>query len=460
MESIPCSAVLEPLGLEQYTEALTLNLSSGGKGLSVRKLRSLQIKHLSHMSVTNFADQRAIVARVKELLAENESIGKSKSDLSDATGAKELPLPDTLNSRVGVGEEAKKTRSQRRSKDKGSFEKGRRPSFDYQKNFDKIKSMRGEMDSDKKAAKVEEIRRKSFDPEKKTEKNELLKEVENNVAEDERDEARMQPKKRKSLTGNTQIGFKFNASNAETDKRAALKDKAMQYGNSAQRTAKADDGLHRIGQKVMKTFKDEVSCQRSSLIFFDSLKGDMFFYADEKIFRFDINKGIAGYVAMTGEMVNVPDAYADERFNSSVDQQTGFKTKTILCAPIRSRSGDGVVAVIQMLNKKGDECFTELDEEVIRNCAFRVSEALDLQFQTLVSAQIDMERMSLDGLKNSKETTLAVDLEKAEPKGDELPLQEEKRVIALNTDTDPFAEERRKRVKEYGAEVREAKVGM
>ena len=63
--------------------------------------------------------------------------------------------------------------------------------------------------------------------------------------------------------------------------------------------------------------------------------------------------------------MNVSDPYSHENFNPSLDKQTGFKTKSILCAPIRSRSGDGVVAVIQMLNKIGDGgVFTIFDEEV------------------------------------------------------------------------------------------------
>ena len=100
-------------------------------------------------------------------------------------------------------------------------------------------------------------------------------------------------------------------------------------------------------------------------MFFDSLKDEMFFYVGETRYRFDKESGIAGHVAKTGDILNVPDAYSHESFNSNLDKQTGFKTKSILCAPIRSRSGDGVVAVIQMLNKvdKGG-VFTTFDEEV------------------------------------------------------------------------------------------------
>ena len=47
-----------------------------------------------------------------------------------------------------------------------------------------------------------------------------------------------------------------------------------------------------------------------------------------------MDKGVAGHVASTGEVLNILDAYADPRFNRAVDLQTGYKTNTILCMPI------------------------------------------------------------------------------------------------------------------------------
>ncbi len=69
--------------------------------------------------------------------------------------------------------------------------------------------------------------------------------------------------------------------------------------------------------------------------------------------RIPINTGIAGRVAMTGETLNVPDAYQEPAFNPEVDKQTGYRTRSILCAPIKDRMGQ-VFAVAQLLNKGGD----------------------------------------------------------------------------------------------------------
>lgn len=79
--------------------------------------------------------------------------------------------------------------------------------------------------------------------------------------------------------------------------------------------------------------------------------------------RFASNLGLAGHVASTGETVNIKDAYTDKRFNKEIDMQTGYKTKTILCMPIRNLSHQ-IVGVFQVLNKKGGE-FTQKDEDLL-----------------------------------------------------------------------------------------------
>jgi HD-GYP domain-containing protein (c-di-GMP phosphodiesterase class II) len=83
-----------------------------------------------------------------------------------------------------------------------------------------------------------------------------------------------------------------------------------------------------------------------------------------KEIRFPIGKGIAGAVAQTAELINIPDAYADERFNPAFDKQTGYHTKAILCAPMRSLDGE-VVGVLQALNKLDGSSFSAEDEELI-----------------------------------------------------------------------------------------------
>lgn len=73
--------------------------------------------------------------------------------------------------------------------------------------------------------------------------------------------------------------------------------------------------------------------------------------------------GIAGHVAESGEPVNIADAYQDDRFNRDVDLKTGYRTKALLCMPIKDSAGD-VIGVAQVINKLNCERFTENDEKI------------------------------------------------------------------------------------------------
>lgn len=73
--------------------------------------------------------------------------------------------------------------------------------------------------------------------------------------------------------------------------------------------------------------------------------------------------GIAGYVADSGEPVNIPDAYADARFNDAIDSRTGYRTQALLCMPIKDSAGE-VLGVAQVINKLNGDRFTDTDEKV------------------------------------------------------------------------------------------------
>jgi adenylate cyclase len=70
----------------------------------------------------------------------------------------------------------------------------------------------------------------------------------------------------------------------------------------------------------------------------------------EREVRMPNTVGIAGHVFTTGSPVTVDDAYADERFNRTVDEMTGYTTKTVLCVPIVTLQGERV-GIAQLLNK-------------------------------------------------------------------------------------------------------------
>src|SRR5207248_2957971 len=79
--------------------------------------------------------------------------------------------------------------------------------------------------------------------------------------------------------------------------------------------------------------------------------------------RFPLGVGIAGTVAKTGEIINIKDAYSDDRFNRAFDVSTGYRTQTVLCVPMRDTNGE-ITGVIQALNAK-DGAFDSEDEELL-----------------------------------------------------------------------------------------------
>ena len=79
--------------------------------------------------------------------------------------------------------------------------------------------------------------------------------------------------------------------------------------------------------------------------------------------RLKVGEGIAGWVASSGETVNIPDAYIDRRFQPAVDLRSGYRTRSILCAPMRNSLGS-IIGVAQVLNKNGGP-FTAADEELL-----------------------------------------------------------------------------------------------
>lgn len=77
--------------------------------------------------------------------------------------------------------------------------------------------------------------------------------------------------------------------------------------------------------------------------------------------RVEKGQGIAGWVFEHGKSLLIPDAYADDRFFRGADKATGFRTRSILCAPLAWNGA--IIGVLQVLNPVGKEAFEPLDLE-------------------------------------------------------------------------------------------------
>jgi signal transduction histidine kinase len=137
--------------------------------------------------------------------------------------------------------------------------------------------------------------------------------------------------------------------------------------------------------------------------------------------RLDVGEGVAGWVAQTREIVNIPEAYADQRFQPAWDLKSGYRTRSILSVPMIGALG-GLVGVLQVLNKQ-DGPFTTADEELMSALASQAAIAIEnarlyhslvTQNQQLLDARRDLERRQreLNALYEvEKELSAALDLD-------------------------------------------------
>jgi signal transduction histidine kinase/putative methionine-R-sulfoxide reductase with GAF domain len=137
--------------------------------------------------------------------------------------------------------------------------------------------------------------------------------------------------------------------------------------------------------------------------------------------QLEVGEGIAGWVAQTREIVNIPDAYADQRFQPAFDVKSGYRTRSILSVPMLGAMGR-LVGVVQVLNKE-DGPFTQADEELALALSAQAAIAIEnarlyhsvvAQNQELSRARRDLERRTreLNALYEvEKELSAALDLD-------------------------------------------------
>lgn len=121
------------------------------------------------------------------------------------------------------------------------------------------------------------------------------------------------------------------------------------------RKMSAIDSLDTVLNVLVEMTTAELDAERGSLFLNDPETKELYSRVAQGNFQREIRilntSGVAGYVFTTGESVIIHDAYADPRFNRSVDERTGFVTRNILCVPIKTAKGE-TIGVAQTLNKK------------------------------------------------------------------------------------------------------------
>jgi putative ABC transport system ATP-binding protein len=140
-----------------------------------------------------------------------------------------------------------------------------------------------------------------------------------------------------------------------------------------------------------------VAADRATLFLLDEASGELW----SKVAQSDGGKpleiripgrtGVAGQVATTAQTLNIRDAYSEPLFNSAIDVQTGYRTRTILCVPILDRR-EHVIGVVQLLNKTGEASFTAEDEQQVSTFAGTLGVVLESWRQMRASQLTGRER--------------------------------------------------------------------
>lgn len=176
----------------------------------------------------------------------------------------------------------------------------------------------------------------------------------------------------------------------------------MQHLELLLRVAKevaAHDTLEDMLRNIVTVSAEETGADRGTLFLNDERTGELYSrYAQGTTLR-EIrilnNVGVAGHVFTTGVGAIVHDPYNDPRFNQKVDQETGYVTKSILCAPVRTVKGE-IIGVLQMLNRKDGE-FTEGHLRLLEDMTALTSMALrSRQFLERMHAAREQEIRFLD----------------------------------------------------------------
>eukprot|EP01062_Namystynia_karyoxenos_P056819 TRINITY_DN4773_c5_g1_i1.p1 TRINITY_DN4773_c5_g1~~TRINITY_DN4773_c5_g1_i1.p1 ORF type:complete len:1612 (+),score=491.77 TRINITY_DN4773_c5_g1_i1:83-4837(+) len=177
----------------------------------------------------------------------------------------------------------------------------------------------------------------------------------------------------------------IHLSNAQTHQQLQLQGlKAQTLLEVSKEIADIKIDLGEMMARIMSRARQVLTVARASIFLIDEEKQELWSIltdsataeqlGGDNVIRFPVGVGLAGHVAKTGAVLNIPDAYQHPLFNPEFDQRTGFVTKAALCVPIRHAhihsgmsTGSGshkIMGVMQFINKMNGDPFMEEDEEL------------------------------------------------------------------------------------------------
>jgi len=155
--------------------------------------------------------------------------------------------------------------------------------------------------------------------------------------------------------------------------------------------------LNKLLGLILDSAAQSIEADRGTLYLVDDIKKELWSKVlqgtDMVEIRLPIGKGLSGFVAETGETIIIPDTYADSRFNPDIDKRTGYRTRNMLCMPMKNKDGK-IIGVFQLLNKK-QRCFDDDDVSFIDALSAHASVAIENA--RIAQEMVANERMSAVG---------------------------------------------------------------
>jgi len=143
--------------------------------------------------------------------------------------------------------------------------------------------------------------------------------------------------------------------------------------------------------EVVNASRDVLNADRGTVFLYDESEDELVVRVgtDLEHIRIPADKGIVGESAQTRQLINVPDCYADDRFNRAIDKKTGYKSRCMLTIPLIGYE-DSLIGVLQILNKN-DGVFDDQDEYLAQ--ALAVQAAVVIHRVKITEAIIASERL-------------------------------------------------------------------
>jgi signal transduction histidine kinase/putative methionine-R-sulfoxide reductase with GAF domain len=137
--------------------------------------------------------------------------------------------------------------------------------------------------------------------------------------------------------------------------------------------------LDELLELILARITDALEADRTTLYLLDEANDELVSRIAQgqnvRSIRLKMGRGIAGHVARTGKPLTVRDAYEDPRFSAEWDMVSGYRTRSILAAPMKNHLGK-TIGVVQVLNKTlGD--FTDDDADILAALATQAAVSID-----------------------------------------------------------------------------------